>query len=580
MAVSALSDALLDIEGAVGGIFGATAGKVDTLFTGLGQLSFALVVLMWFVDGRPAAHGPLIKMIFKIMAIGWLIDVFPVLSNKIITGMLDLSGEVGAAGFSLRDPGAVGLYGLEMAGPILERAKELVGFPDFFFTLPVIFLYLLSYLGCIIAFFIIAIQLFMTWLEWRFLSVAAFFCLPFAILAPTSFIAERAIGYVASTGIKVFSIGLVIGISTIAMANVNEEAMSVSLALGAVVLSAAICIMALKIPAAAAGLVNGGPVGSAMDAVIGLAVAAKAGMIASKAAGVATGGAMVGAGKVMQSWGGAGAAAAAGGAAGAGLGATATSAGPSASGAATGAGAGAAAAGGRSYPGRMAAMGASMTSAGQSLAAASGWRGGGGAAGGTGAGAAGGTAGAAAGPNSSWFQAPTQAQQNFANSVGVNLSGLNRAQATAALAAAGHGGNLAQGSAQGQMAQAVGSSFRPASTGGATSGGGSGYSPAAQQAISSAKSTVAADEARYAAMAADPAVGNATAQSLRSMAHHNTAEQTAIRLQRDAPAASQQIFSRMATVDSRVQSAISRGVPAETINAKSADDYRNIVNSL
>jgi len=382
MAVSALSDALTDIEGAVGGLFGATQGSVDTLFTGLGQLSFALTVLMWFVEGRPAAHGPLIKMIFKIMSIGWLIEIFPEASNWVITGMLDLSGTIGSAGFSLRDPGAVGLYGLEMAGPILERAEKLSGFPDFFFALPSIFLYILSYLGCILAFFIIAIQLFLTWLEWRFLSVGAFFCLPFAILAPTSFVAERAIGYVASTGLKVFSIGLVVGVSTIGMAHVNEEAMSLSLALGAVVLSAAICIMSLKIPSAAAGLVNGGPVMGAMDAMLGMAVAAKAGMMAAKIGGGAGGAALAGAGRVMQSWGGGGS----GGAAGAAMAGAAPIVGPGGAGSAAGAAAAAAgvssAGSTRSYPGRaaMGSVGAAMTAGGTRMAQAAGWQFAGGAA--------------------------------------------------------------------------------------------------------------------------------------------------------------------------------------------------------
>lgn len=66
----------------------------------------------------------------------------------------------------------------------------------------------------IAAFFILAIQLFITILEFKLTSLAGFVLVPFALWNRTSFLAERVLGNVVSSGIKVMVLAVIVGIGS------------------------------------------------------------------------------------------------------------------------------------------------------------------------------------------------------------------------------------------------------------------------------------------------------------------------------------------------------------------------------
>lgn len=63
-----------------------------------------------------------------------------------------------------------------------------------------------------VAFFILAVQLFITVLEFKLTTLAGFVLVPFALWNKSSFLAERVLGNVISSGIKVMVLAVIVGI--------------------------------------------------------------------------------------------------------------------------------------------------------------------------------------------------------------------------------------------------------------------------------------------------------------------------------------------------------------------------------
>src|SRR3546814_7318930 len=70
---------------------------------------------------------------------------------------------------------------------------------------------LVAWFLVVLAFFILAIQLFITVLEFKLTTLAGFILVPFALWNKTSFLAERVLGNVVSSGIKVMVLAVIIG---------------------------------------------------------------------------------------------------------------------------------------------------------------------------------------------------------------------------------------------------------------------------------------------------------------------------------------------------------------------------------
>jgi hypothetical protein len=84
-------------------------------------------------------------------------------------------------------------------------------------------------------------------------------------------------------------------------------------------------------------------------------------------------------------------------------------------------------------------------------------------------------------------------------------------------------------------------------------------------------------QAHYDAMAKDPAVGPAVADSLRSIANRDKAMETADAIGITNPTKGQAMLGEIARIDGRVQRAVAAGRPPDVINRKSAAEYRDVV---
>jgi type IV secretion system protein TrbL len=172
----------------------------------------------------------------------------------------------------------------------------LIGYVSFFENFVQIAVLLFAWLVVLLAFFILAIQLFITLIEFKLTTLAGFVLIPFGLFGKTAFAAERVLGNVISSGVKVLVLAVIVGIGSTLFAQFtagfggSQPTIDNVMAL----VLGALSLLGLGIfgPGIANGIVSGGPqlgagaaVGTGLAA--GGAVVAGAGLAAG-AAGVAS----------------------------------------------------------------------------------------------------------------------------------------------------------------------------------------------------------------------------------------------------------------------------------------------------
>src|SRR3546814_10772121 len=73
---------------------------------------------------------------------------------------------------------------------------------------------LIAWVIVVLAFFFLAVQVFVTILEFKLVTLAGFVLIPFAFFGRTAFMAERVLGHIVSSGIKVLVLAVITGIGT------------------------------------------------------------------------------------------------------------------------------------------------------------------------------------------------------------------------------------------------------------------------------------------------------------------------------------------------------------------------------
>jgi hypothetical protein len=128
----------------------------------------------------------------------------------------------------------------------------------------------------LLAFFILAIQLFVTLIEFKLSTLAGFVLIPFGLFGKSAFMAERVLGNVISSGIKVLVLAVIVGIgSTLFSQFTTASGPQISIDDAMTIVLAALSLLGLGIfgPGIANGLISGGPQLSA-GAAVGTGLAA------------------------------------------------------------------------------------------------------------------------------------------------------------------------------------------------------------------------------------------------------------------------------------------------------------------
>lgn len=285
--------------------FGLLSGEVAFLATTLAAIDITLAAIFWSWGGDDDIIARLVKKTLFVGVFAYLIGNWNSLARIIFESFSGLGLKASGSSLSAADflkPGRVAQVGIDAGRPILDAISGLMGYISFFENFVQIVVLLFAWIVVLLAFFILAIQLFVTLIEFKLTTLAGFVLIPFGLFGKTAFAAERVLGNVISSGVKVLVLAVIVGIGSTLFSQFTsgvagnqptiEDAMAMVLA--------ALSLLGLGIfgPGIANGIVSGGPQLGA-GAAIGTGLAA-GGVVAAGAAGAtmaagAAGGALAGA---------------------------------------------------------------------------------------------------------------------------------------------------------------------------------------------------------------------------------------------------------------------------------------------
>jgi type IV secretion system protein TrbL len=218
----------------------------------------------------------------KILYLGiwmWIVRSFPTLADAFVNSLIQ-AGQIagGGGGPSLFDPSNIIDYGLLTTAPLVDKISN-IGITEIVNGIVMA----MTYIGIMLAYILIAWQIFYAVIEFNLLAAVVGILLPFGFVEQTKFLAEKAIGAIVSSGIKLMVLAFIMAVieptlSTLRFsADMNfTEIWSVLLTVGAV------GFLAWNAPGLAAGMLAGSPSLSAgtavQNAIVGGTGVALAGM--------------------------------------------------------------------------------------------------------------------------------------------------------------------------------------------------------------------------------------------------------------------------------------------------------------
>ena len=281
--------------------FGLLGSEVAFLTATLVVIDMTIAGLFWALSHATGqADDVLVRLIRKVLYVGafaYIIGNFNMLAGIVFRSFTGLGLMASGSGMTAEEflqPGRLAKVGVDAGAPILEQISEMAGFPEVFVNITPIVVLFLAWLVVILTFFVLAIQLFITLIEFKLTTLAWFVLVPFALWNKTAFLAEKVLGNVVSSGVKVLVLAVIIGIGTglFAEFQVAPDEPSVDFAL--VIMLASLALLALGIfgPGIATGLVSGSPQLGA-GAMAGATLGAAGTAVALGAAATGVGGAVV-----------------------------------------------------------------------------------------------------------------------------------------------------------------------------------------------------------------------------------------------------------------------------------------------
>ena len=271
--------------------FGLLGGEVAFIATTLIVIDVTLAALFWSWGADDDIIARLVKKTLFVGVFAYIIGNWNNLARIVFESFAGLGLKASGTGFSTTDllrPGRVAQTGLDAGRPLLDSISGLMGYWSFFENFIQIACLFLAWALVLLAFFILAVQLFVTLIEFKLTTLAGFVLIPFGLFGQSAFMAERVLGNVISSGIKVLVLAVIIGIGSTLFGEFTagfggasptiDQAMAIVLA--------ALSLLGLGIfgPGIASGIVSGGPQLSA-GAAVGTGLAAGGAAVAAGAAG-------------------------------------------------------------------------------------------------------------------------------------------------------------------------------------------------------------------------------------------------------------------------------------------------------
>ena len=260
--------------------FGLVQGDVRWLAGVLIAIDITLAGVFWALAPDEDVIARLIRKTLYIGVFAYILSNYNNLAKIIYNSFAGLGIEAAGGTISasqLLQPGRIAQVGVSAGQPILTAISSLMGFASFFDNFLQIVILLIAWLIVVLGFFVMAIQLFVSLIEFKLTTLAGFILVPFGLFGRTAFLAEKVLGNVVSSGVKILVLAVIVGIgSTIFGQFTAGFANPPTINDALTVILAALAMLALSIfgPGIANGLIAGGPqLGAGAAVGTGLAVA-------------------------------------------------------------------------------------------------------------------------------------------------------------------------------------------------------------------------------------------------------------------------------------------------------------------
>ena len=197
--------------------FGLVQGDVQWLAGVLIAIDITLAGLLWAMAPEEDVIVRLIRKTLYIGLFAYIIGNFNSLAQMIFNSFAGLGLEAGGGTLSqaqLLQPGYYAQIGINAGQPILTAISNMSGLTSFIANFVQIAILFVAWLIVVLSFFIIAIQLFVTLIEFKLTTLAGFVLVPFGLFGRTAFLAEKVLGNVVSSGIKILVLAVIIGIGS------------------------------------------------------------------------------------------------------------------------------------------------------------------------------------------------------------------------------------------------------------------------------------------------------------------------------------------------------------------------------
>ena len=194
--------------------FGLIKGDVTRLLNVLIILSIFWSATLWALS-EDHVIAEFARKIVYIGMFAWIVQNWQALTDKLAQSFMNLGLEAGGfdgASFYTQQPGNIAYLGYTTAQPLLDQITRLCGPVAFFRNFPEIIFLFFAVGAIVVAFCVITVQVVLALVTFKFGSLAAFVLVPFAVLSKTAFIAERPLGWVVGSGVRLMVLTLVLGV--------------------------------------------------------------------------------------------------------------------------------------------------------------------------------------------------------------------------------------------------------------------------------------------------------------------------------------------------------------------------------
>jgi type IV secretion system protein TrbL len=217
--------------------FGLLGGEVAFLATTLFVIDLTIAALFWALA---PGEDIVVRLIKKTLYVGFFLlligsntfrtgNNFNVLSKIVFDSFSGLGLKAAGSTLTADDflhPGKIAQAGLDASRPILQAAGGVFRLPSITSLVENgilgnaaaagvdLIALIVAWFLVLGSFFILAIQLFVTLVEFKLTTLAGFVLVPFGLFGKTAFLAERVLGNVIASGVKILVLAVVVGIGT------------------------------------------------------------------------------------------------------------------------------------------------------------------------------------------------------------------------------------------------------------------------------------------------------------------------------------------------------------------------------